>query len=374
MNKAFKVLWNDVRGSYVVSSENHLSHGKPAKSARTLVAAAVAGMLAIGTGSALAASTPVTNDSLSELGTTKFLSGKGELNIQTEGNADALAEAILKKDFGAIRNALGHNGQYATVVGAAGGQNYWDNETSKTLSDIASILEKLKPNVAALIKKLNNQLETLPDRAIEGNTLLTIGGESRNPLVVASAGADRLLHLGLMTKTPDQSLTRHGDSNVIMNSGNSLLLVGASSAINVGEVAKFGVSFIQLPPKAQSTSVTLDGNSSVALNGSTSSLGSFAAGSALALGGRATSTVTGSSSLSIDTTPKGAGLEGLTIGAFGGRRSFGWRTGRRELQHRKGQNHRQLAGRAQCRCLWWWIGHVGTSSPKQGRQPDSKRL
>ena len=72
MNKAFKVLWNDVRGSYVVSSENHLSHGKPAKSARTLVAAAVAGMLAIGTGSALAASTPVTNDSLSELGTTKF--------------------------------------------------------------------------------------------------------------------------------------------------------------------------------------------------------------------------------------------------------------------------------------------------------------
>ena len=31
MNKAFKVLWNDVRGSYVVSSENHLSHGKPAR-------------------------------------------------------------------------------------------------------------------------------------------------------------------------------------------------------------------------------------------------------------------------------------------------------------------------------------------------------
>lgn len=325
MNKAFKVLWNDVRGSYVVSSENHLSHGKPAKSARTLVAAAVAGMLAIGTGSALAASTPVTNDSLSELGTTKFLSGKGELNIQTEGNADALAEAILKKDFGAIRNALGHNGQYATVVGAAGGQNYWDSATSNLLTNqfTLAILEKKNPTVAALVKKLTKELETPPEKIIEGSTLLTIGGESRNPLVVASAGADRLLHLGLMTETPDQSLTRHGDSNVIMNSGNSLLLVGASSAINVGEVAKFGVSFIQLPPKAQSTSVTLDGNSSVALNGSTSSLGSFAAGSALALGGRATSTVTGSSSLSIDTTPKGAGLEGLTIGAFGGGLSVG---------------------------------------------------
>lgn len=170
MNKAFKVLWNDVRGSYVVSSENHLSHGKPAKSARTLVAAAVAGMLAIGTGSALAASPPVTNDSLSELGTTKFLSGKGELNIQTEGNADALAEAILKKDFAAIRNALGHNGQYATVVGAAGGQNYWDSATSNLLTNqfTLAILEKKNPTVAALVKKLTKELETPPEKSSRG--------------------------------------------------------------------------------------------------------------------------------------------------------------------------------------------------------------
>ena len=52
MNKAFKVLWNDVRRTYVVSSEAQMSRGKPAKSAKTLVAAAVAGVLALGAGSA----------------------------------------------------------------------------------------------------------------------------------------------------------------------------------------------------------------------------------------------------------------------------------------------------------------------------------
>ena len=53
MNKAFKVLWNQVRGSYVVASEAQVTHGKPGKAVKTIVAAAVAGLMAV-SGSALA--------------------------------------------------------------------------------------------------------------------------------------------------------------------------------------------------------------------------------------------------------------------------------------------------------------------------------
>lgn len=48
MNKAFKVLWNQVRGSYVVASEAQVTHGKPGKAVKTIVAAAVAGLMAVG--------------------------------------------------------------------------------------------------------------------------------------------------------------------------------------------------------------------------------------------------------------------------------------------------------------------------------------
>lgn len=56
MNKAFKVLWNDARRSFVVSSETQRSHGKPKKFTKTLLATALAGLMAVGS-SAFAATT-----------------------------------------------------------------------------------------------------------------------------------------------------------------------------------------------------------------------------------------------------------------------------------------------------------------------------
>lgn len=44
MNKAFKVLWNEVRELAVVSSEAQKSHGKPKKAIATAV---LAGLLAV---------------------------------------------------------------------------------------------------------------------------------------------------------------------------------------------------------------------------------------------------------------------------------------------------------------------------------------
>ena len=43
MNKAFKILWNDARRSYIVSDETTRSHGKPAKAMVVAVAVALAG-------------------------------------------------------------------------------------------------------------------------------------------------------------------------------------------------------------------------------------------------------------------------------------------------------------------------------------------
>ena len=332
MNKAFKVLWNDVRRTYVVSSEAQMSHGKPTKSAKTLVAAAVAGVLALGAGSALAASEPlpetITNASLSDLGTTKFHSGNGQtVNIQTEGDARALAQALLSGDMKAIRVALGHNGTYATMVGTAGGTNLMDS-TSYGLITLANTVALKDPSIEKLLGQFE-QIKLDSDKNLAGNTSIVIGGESKNPLVVATVGGDRVLNARLVmsdstTGGAIASVVRKGDSSIVMNSGNSLLMTGASSAVNVGDIAtvsKSGIPFfgtVNVTPSAEETNVKLDGNSSIQFLGTSSSAGTFVGGSAVALGGKATSTVTGSSNLTIETTPNAQGFEGLHLGAIGG--------------------------------------------------------
>ncbi len=103
-----------------------------------------------------------------------------------------------------------------------------------------------------------------------------------------------------------------------MNSGNSLLMTGGSSAINVGDIAKAKAGFLQVSISADLTSVNLDGNSSVSLLGSSSSIGTMAGGSAIALGGSAASTITGQTKLLVNTITKEEGFEGVTVGAMGG--------------------------------------------------------
>ncbi len=389
MNKAFKVLWNDVRRSYVVSSEAQMSHGKPARSSKTLVAAAVAGVLALGASSAFAAlPDPITNDSFrTDLDTTKFHSGNGYVNIQTEGDARKLLKALLSKNLGEIQGALGFDGQYATLVGTAGGQSYFDQKTSNLLdlpnSKLQSFIEKIlekKPELKPILDKvvkLNEQFRPLEESKpinVSGSTEFIVGGEAKNPLIVASVGADRVINAGLglgfsfgfgsksaepitLIRKGNSSvqlnsgnsvlltgassainigniangkasfgsksaepitLIRKGNSSVQLNSGNSVLLTGASSAINIGNIANGKASIISIKPSAQETNVTLDGNSNVTLSGSTSSLATVTAGSALALGGKATSTLTGNSHLVINTKSQGQGFEGLTVGATGG--------------------------------------------------------
>ena len=140
MNKAFKVLWNQVRGTYVVASEAQVTHGKPGKATKTIVAAAVAGLLAVG-GSAYAAT--VDFSTVQEEGTTKFLSGNGtDTDIQTSANAWQMIQdlkAALNSDdkLTDIREAISQvdgERQTAILTGFSGGKSFFDAGTTGTLA------------------------------------------------------------------------------------------------------------------------------------------------------------------------------------------------------------------------------------------------
>lgn len=341
MNKAFKVLWNDVRRSYVVSSEAQMSHGKPARSSKTLVAAAVAGVLALGANVSLAATPdPITNENISSLGTTKFESGNGSINIQTDGDARALIKALMSKDINAIRLALGVNEQTnkVTMVGAAGGFTSID----KPLYVAASVIGGKYPSITNIIEtQLKDYVsETSANNQtvinVDGGTEVVVGGDGKTPLVLATVGADRVVNTGASIKVLNKPIEaegylvdgngstvihkRVGDSHITMNSGNSILMTGASSAINVGPIISAEVlgDLATATLGSKSTEVVLDGNTTVELKGKTTSALTFVGGSSIALGGAASSMLTGDSHLTINTTSKGQGFEGLTVGATGG--------------------------------------------------------
>ena len=336
MNKAFKVLWNQVRGTYVVASEAQVTHGKPGKAKKTIVAAAVAGLLAAG-GSVLAAE-PITNASFGEGGqynSTKFVSGHGgTITIQTSGDARELFKALKStlqdpssENIKNLLNALG-TGNGATLVGFAGGSNVSDYSLAGVLGMVSGkIAEKLAPNDEQLQKQIQNGLSRVAaelqyvdeertlkidedthshDVTSQEDINIVIGGDVVEPLLIGSVGADRLINssiklqlAGQVAGDPfDASLTRKNNVTVTADSGNLIGFVGGSSAINLkGISAETSLGSIPVSATLQgnSTKVTLDGKTEINLNGSTTSAGVLAGGSAIAIGGSATSIVTGTS-------------------------------------------------------------------------------
>ncbi len=204
------------------------------------------------------------------------------------------------------------------MVGLAGGKNFIDGSTQSLLSLAAVFKPAIKP-ISEIIKKQFTAVKSEEALLHENDTAITVGGTSANPLILSSVGGDRLVNLGLASSEGvKRTVIRKGNSSIVMNSGNSLLMTGGSSAINVGDIAKAKAGIFQASLSAELTSVNLDGNSSVSLLGSSSSIGTMAGGSAIALGGSATSTVTGQTKLLVNTITKAEGFEGVTVGAMGG--------------------------------------------------------
>lgn len=354
MNKSFKVLWNRFRNSYVVASEATASQGKAGKAAKTVLTAAVVGAMALG---GVVAAKTIDNGSFGtgdgQYDSTKFISGNGEsLVIKTDGDVTKLISAIKNyEDTGisGILEALGTPDGTVTLVGVSGGQNFIDGGTQGVFNNILvkSALNTVgnKLGITLLGERLNDtvNLFEVPDQTVTltGDTDIQIGSDPEqgevqtNPFLIGTVAGDRIVGAG-MSGTIDLGgfeikvggngattidVTRIGNTHVTMQSGNSFLMFGGSSAINVGGFgAAADLDFIKgsIDFAAESTKTVLDGSTYMDIKGSSSVAGLFGGGSAIALGGTAISEVLGNSHIVIDTETHSEGYEGVSVGVVGG--------------------------------------------------------
>ena len=357
MNKAFKVLWNRLRGSYVVASEATAAHGKSGKAAKTVLAAAAASLVACG-GVSAADSLVVNFDYVKDQKTTKFLSGKGQaLEIQTNAGAQKMVDELMAaKSVAAVRSAIAQfddEKKTAILAGVAGGGNYYDGGFGGLISKgnalSFALPESYKKVIASPIWK---QFETLtkenvydiqeqPEvskKEVEGGTSIKIGGmvegKATEPVLLATVGGDRVINTGLAYEANVLGLTvpfssykdfatavvRKGDATIEAVGGNLFGLTGGSSAVNVSGIdVKTDTKLKSAKFAGKSTSVTIDGNVDVTLAGPTNAAGVLLSGSAIAMGGEAASTVTGNSTLNIKSTHDEANkISGMTVGVLGG--------------------------------------------------------
>lgn len=302
MNKAFKVLWNQVRNTYVVASEAQATHGKPSKATKTLVAAAVAGLMAAGTASAAT----ITNDTLED-GHQAFIQGNGEtLEIQTDGSFGGILSQLQQNHNGlnAILNGLIQNdGTHKSIVGVTGGKVY-----SSEYAPLLAILFEEAPDYFNGI--LSFERITEPVQNSSGTNVL-IGGEDSDPVVMAVSGGDILFNVSAGSSAQDLEVTRDESSKVELSSGITLGGVAGGSAINANVMLEDGVT--------SSATTIQNGGSNLIIQGTSSALGMFGGGMSVAVGpnGTATSIVNGASNVKVDTTVDDRALEGLVVGVGG---------------------------------------------------------
>lgn len=356
MNKSFKVLWNRFRNSYVVASEATASQGKAGKAAKTVLTAAVVGAMALG---GVAAAKTIDNGSFGtgegQYDSTKFISGNGEsLVIKTDGDVTKLISAIKNREetgINGILEALGTPEGTVTLVGVSGGQNFIDGGTQGVFTNslVNTALDLVGKefgieNLGDKLEKTVNKLDLAEESVtLTGDTNILIGTnpaggeEQTNPFLIGTVAGDRLVGAGMSgtismfgSEHPlgeggvtSIEIKRTGNTKVTMLSGNSLLMFGGSSAINVGG---FGgsASFLNgllggtINFTSESTKTVLDGSTYMAIKGSSSVAGLFGGGSAIALGGTAISEVLGNSHIVIDTETNSEGYEGGSVGVVGG--------------------------------------------------------
>ena len=233
-----------------------------------------------------------------------------------------LAEALKTGTLDQIREALGVGsnaaGSTVTLVGAAGGNQYIDDNTLNLLNTA----KLFKPKLAAIYEKLDHQTLRIDKRPVvaDKGTQIVVGENNKTPLILGLTGADNVINVGaniFLYQPHEMRVTRTGSSEITAHYGNLLAVTGGSMALNING-PHLKASGLTVPLAAPSTTATVDGSTTISLQGTTTSAAVFTGGSAIALGGKATSNVTGTSHLSIGTKASPAGYEGMTLGAFGG--------------------------------------------------------
>lgn len=297
----------------------------------------------------------VTNATVFENGSSKFVIGQGEVSIQTNASIGKMlanyqkAKEEGKSTLEALRIALAPSGSelapdyydHAPITGLIGGEGQLDSNSLKVLDKIKSYggLIGLNDSHKKLIGQITgiDTVETSSDKTTfnvvkDGDVQLVIGGKGTEPVILGAIGGDASINTGIngqfkalflttkFEKQPQNSITRNGSINMRIDSGNVLGGFGASAAIGIGNINVFddhGNLTFDLKTDGSATT-TLNGDVNIAVNNG-ANLAAFATGgSALAIGGAATSTVNGNTNLLINTTVNTNKLEGLTVGVAGG--------------------------------------------------------
>ena len=275
----------------------------------------------------------------------KLVIGQGNLNIQTNGNAGTLfndlKNAIKNNNAGAmgflngIRGALTPTEGNTVLVGAVGGESKIDTGFLGILENetLGGAIDGILPGVGDKITNAN----TVPDKNAElnGDIQYVVGSDSTSPVVVGAVGGDLSVNSGasasalggwvsLVQAEGETSITRTGDVKMTINGGNVLGGTGGSAAVTVGNLTGSvlsGVASIQTgnDKNPTKTTTTIDGDVTVDIKGPANVGGFSTGGSAIALGGNATSIVTGNASMTIDSSVDlQTNHDGITAAVAGG--------------------------------------------------------
>lgn len=266
----------------------------------------------------------------------KFIFGQGDkIIIATDNNVKTLI-ADLKaagKNTDAIRAALAKN----AVVGVVGGEGQLDSGLrrypvkvdDKQYSGILDLVNALIPN-KGFDKIINIDTTGDIDNVVKsGDTAIIIGEKDSkiSPVVIGVVGGDLSVNSGangsmffgsINIESSSTSITRNGNTNVQIDSGNVFGGVGGSAAVAVGNIkAEFG-DWANIKLNGETTT-TINGDSNLTVNDGASVAGWANGGLAMGIGGTATSIVNGNSNITIHSIVKTDGaLDGITAGIAGG--------------------------------------------------------
>ena len=273
-----------------------------------------------------------------DAGSGKFVIGQGNVNIQTDANVNIILDKYQD-------NGGGLSGLQAAVaptkpgdvplVGVVGGEGQLDAGLIQVAGLASMGLQGSNPSLSTMLEKVlkvNTVEQGATDVSKLGNVHVTVGdADGSSPVIIGAVGGDLSVDTAMtgtftVTEKEPLYLNRTGDINIGINNGNVLGGVGASAAISVGNMTIDGkVNVLGIDMDVHET---LNGNSTTILNGNVTTtvsdkanLGAFAnGGGAAAIGGTATSTVTGDTTLNLNgggNVMKG-GINGLNVGVAGG--------------------------------------------------------
>lgn len=355
MNKAFKVLWNDHRRTYVVSSEETASRGKRSKSKTKIAAAVAATALAFGMAGAADARIALPSDGLIDHewvlqnGSSKLIFANGEKEIIIAGNPKGengatpvnakqfikdLHAAVRSKDLDKIREVLGAGQNAGAVITVTGGGNLvFDSISDGMFNRMPELSDGAIKDVIDLLKNNKTEVSYFSERkgkTLSGDTHLTIGTSDSEPIVLGAMGGDMgfsvAKRFSIFSGYDQFAINRQGKTRLDVVSGNVFGVTGGSIGTSIGGVSA-NLANLGLPVEA-------DGNLRMTSQGAETNIGGHAnaglvanAGLGLGLGGKVemqvgeeASTNAVVSHLKITTARQsgGSSLEGIVVGASAG--------------------------------------------------------